>query len=125
MLRKAGNLLAGKVDKLAAATAFKMKMLIAAAVLMGILVKHTLALVKAAKLSLLSHAAELAVQCAFAKGAIGAEGVYYFVRGVLLLLPCAEEIPEGLILHGFIHNKYLLLCRCYSRKLRVTLTLYV
>ena len=108
MLCKAGNLMAGKVDKLAAATALKVKMLIAAAVLMGILVKHTLALVEAAKLSLLRHAAELAVQGAFAQGTIGTEGVYYFVRGVLLLLPCAEEIPEGLILHGFIHNKCLL-----------------
>ena len=79
MLRKAGYVIAGKVDKLAAATALKMKMLIASAVLMGLLVKHPLALVEAAQLPLLRHAAQLAVQGAFAQSAVGAEGVYYFI----------------------------------------------
>ena len=79
MLRKAGYMVAGKVDKLAAAPALKMKMLITAAVLMGVLVKDTLALVEAAQLTLLRHAAQLAVQCAFAQSAVGAEGVYYFI----------------------------------------------
>jgi len=79
MLRKAGYVIAGKVDKLAAATALKMKMLIASAVLMGVLVKHPLALVEAAQLPLLRHAAQLAVQCAFAQSAVGAECVYYFI----------------------------------------------
>ena len=79
MLRKAGYVIAGKVDKLAAATALKMKMLIASAVLMGVLVEHPLALVEAAQLPLLRHAAQLAVQCAFAQSAVGAECVYYFI----------------------------------------------
>ena len=105
MLRKAGYVIAGKVDKLAAATALKMKMLIAAAVLMGVLVKDTLALVEAAQLTLLRHAAQLAVQGAFAQSAVGAEGVYYFIGGVLLLLPRAEEITKGFVLHCFIHLK--------------------
>lgn len=79
MLRKAGYVIAGKVDKLAAATALKMKMLIAAAVLMGVLVKHPFALVEAAQFPLLRHAAQLAVQGAFAQSAVGAECVYYFI----------------------------------------------
>ena len=79
MLRKAGYVIAGKVDKLAAATALKMKMLIASAVLVGVLVENTLALVEAAQLPLLRHAAQLAVQCAFAQSAVGAECVYYFI----------------------------------------------
>ena len=79
MLRKAGYVIAGKVDKLAAAPALKMKMLIAAAVLVGVLVENPLALVEAAQLPLLRHTAQLAVQCAFAQSAIGAECVYYFI----------------------------------------------
>jgi len=79
MLRKAGYVVTGKVDKLAAATALKMKMLIAAAVLMGVLVKHPFALVEAAQFTLLRHAAQLAVQGAFAQSAVGTECVYYFI----------------------------------------------
>ena len=79
MLRKAGYVIAGKVDKLAAAPALKMKMLIAAAVLVGVLIKHPLAFMEAAKLPLFCHAAELAVKGAFAKRAIGAKCVYYFI----------------------------------------------
>jgi len=63
----AGYLIAGKVDKPAAAPALKMKMLIAAAVLMGVLIQHPLALVEAAQLALLRHAAQLAVEGAFAQ----------------------------------------------------------
>ena len=79
MLRKAGYVIAGKVDKLAAATALKMKMLIASAVLMGVLVENPLALMEAAQFPLLRHAAQLAVQGTFAQSAVGAECVYYFI----------------------------------------------
>ena len=105
MLRNAGHMIAGKMDELAAAEAFKMKMPVAAAVLMGVLVKHPLAPMKAAQLSFLRHAAKLPVEGAFAQRAAVAEGFYYLFRGVLLLLPLTEKIPQGFVLHGFIHSR--------------------
>ena len=80
-----------------------MEMTIAAAVLMGILIQHPLAFMEAAQLTFFGHSGQLAIQGAFAQRAICAEGCYYFLGGVLFFIAAAEKVPQGLVLHGFVH----------------------